>query len=47
MGVAKVKETFSWGPLHNYWNNISHPPPNADDNEMLTYLSTTITTIES
>ena len=46
MGVAKAKETFSWGPLHNYWNNISHPP-NADDNEMLTYLSTTITTIES
>ena len=45
--MAKAKETFSWGPLHNYWNNISPPPPNADDNEMLNYLSTTLTTIES
>ena len=45
MGMAKAKETSSWGPLHNYWNNIS--PPNADDNEMLTNLSTTLTIIES
>ena len=44
--MAKAKETSSWGSLHNYWNNIS-PPSNADDNEMLTYLSTTLTTIES
>ena len=45
MDVDKAKETSSWGPLHNYRNNIS-PPSNADDNEMLTYLSTTLTTIE-